>query len=72
MLFVDYAKAFDHVDHNLVVDKLKTFGLSEIITVMYNVAEWFRCVRSPGRGDACRRCFVCNASRHVHARVPAV
>ena len=72
VLFVDYAKAFDHVDHNLVVDKLKTFGLSEIITVMYNVAEWFRCVRSPGRGDACRRCFVCNASRHVHARVPAV
>lgn len=32
VLFVDYAKAFDHVDHNLVVDKLKTFGLSEIIT----------------------------------------
>ena len=30
---------------------------------MYNVAEWFRCVRSPGRGGAGQRCFVCHASR---------
>ena len=33
--------------------------------VMYNVAEWFRCVRSPGRGGAGQRCFVCHASRHA-------
>jgi len=30
--FVVFAKAFDHVYHNLVVEKLKSFGLSEIIT----------------------------------------
>jgi len=35
------------------------------LVVMYNVAEWFRCVRSPGRGGAGQRCFVCHASRHA-------
>ena len=32
VICVDFAKAFDHVDHNRVVEKLKSFGLSEIIT----------------------------------------
>jgi len=31
VICVDFAKAFDH-NHNLVVEKLKSFGLSEIIT----------------------------------------
>jgi len=29
VLFVDYAKAFDHIDHNIVIKKLKSLGLSD-------------------------------------------
>jgi len=31
ILFVDYAKAFDHVDHNTVIQKLKAFGVPDFI-----------------------------------------
>jgi len=31
VLFVDFAKAFDHIDHNLVIDKLKRLQLPDII-----------------------------------------
>ena len=45
------------------------FGIADpdlsIHYVMYNVAEWSRCVWSPGRGGAGQRCFVCHASRHA-------
>jgi len=30
--FIDFNKAFDHIDHKLAVDKLKLLGLLEIIT----------------------------------------
>jgi Reverse transcriptase (RNA-dependent DNA polymerase) len=30
-VFVDYAKAFDHVDHNILVAKMVEFGLSDVI-----------------------------------------
>ena len=30
-VFVDFAKAFDHVDHNMLLAKLKAFGLPSII-----------------------------------------
>ena len=32
ILFVDYAKAFDHVDHCVVIQKLKTYGVPHFIT----------------------------------------
>ena len=31
VLFVDYAKAFDHVDHNTVVQKLTTYGVPDFM-----------------------------------------
>jgi len=31
MLFVDYAKAFDHVDHSTVVRKMINFGVPEFL-----------------------------------------
>ena len=31
ILFIDYAKAFDHVDHNIVIQKLKSFGVPDFI-----------------------------------------
>jgi len=31
LLFVDYAKAFDHVDHSTVVRKLINFGVPDIL-----------------------------------------
>ena len=31
VLFVDYAKAFDHVDHNVVLQKLKSYGVPSFI-----------------------------------------
>ena len=31
VLFVDYAKAFDHVDHNIVLQKLKSYGVPDFI-----------------------------------------
>ena len=34
VLFVDYAKAFDHVDHNIVLQKLKSYG------VPYFIVHW--------------------------------
>ena len=30
-LFVDYAKAFDHVDHGTVLRKLRTYGVPDCI-----------------------------------------
>jgi len=30
-VFIDFAKAFDHVDHNILVEKLLAFGLPDII-----------------------------------------
>ena len=30
-LFVDYAKAFDHIDHNTVIKKLKSLGVPDFI-----------------------------------------
>ena len=30
-LFIDYAKAFDHVDHSLVISRLKYFGIPDFI-----------------------------------------
>ena len=30
-VFIDFAKAFDHVDHNILVTKLMAFGLSDVI-----------------------------------------
>jgi len=30
-VFVDFAKAFDHVDHNILVAKLVSLGLSDVI-----------------------------------------
>jgi len=32
MLFVDYEKAFDHVDHCVVIQKLKAYGVPDFIT----------------------------------------
>jgi len=32
ILFVDYAKAFDHVDHCVVIQNLKTYGVPDYIT----------------------------------------
>jgi len=31
IVFVDFAKAFDHVDHNILVDRMRSLGLSDII-----------------------------------------
>ena len=31
ILFIDYAKAFDHVDHNLVIQKLKALGVPDFM-----------------------------------------
>ena len=31
ILIVDFAKAFDHVDHNILVDKMRSLGLLDII-----------------------------------------
>jgi len=31
VLFVDFAKAFDHIDHNIVIDKLRRLQLPNII-----------------------------------------
>ena len=31
ILFIDYAKAFDHVDHNTVIQKLKAFSVPDFI-----------------------------------------
>ena len=31
VLFIDYAKAFDHVDHHVVLQKLKSYGISDFI-----------------------------------------
>ena len=31
ILFVDYAKAFDHVDHSTVIQKLKSLGVPDFI-----------------------------------------
>ena len=31
VLFVDYAKAFDHVDHSTVIEKVRRFGVPELI-----------------------------------------
>ena len=31
VLFVDYAKAFDHVDHNVLLQKLKSYGVPSFI-----------------------------------------
>jgi len=31
ILFVDYAEAFDHVDHSIVIQKLKSLGVPEFI-----------------------------------------
>ena len=31
ILFIDYAKAFDHVDHNIVIQKLRAFGVPDFI-----------------------------------------
>jgi len=31
VLFVDYAKAFDHVEHNVVLQKLKSYGVPSFI-----------------------------------------
>jgi len=30
-VFVDFAKAFDHVDHNILVTKLVALGLPDVI-----------------------------------------
>ena len=30
-VFIDFAKAFDHVDHNIMVAKLTKFGLPDVI-----------------------------------------
>ena len=30
-VFVDFAKAFDHVDHNILMAKVIEFGLSDVI-----------------------------------------
>ena len=39
-VFVDFAKAFDHVDHNILVTKLLRFGLSD--TVMCWMCDFLR------------------------------
>jgi len=31
VLFVDYAKAFDHVDHNIVIQKLRSLNVPDFI-----------------------------------------
>jgi len=31
ILFIDYAKAFDHVDHNIVIQKLKALGVPDFM-----------------------------------------
>jgi len=31
VLYVDYAKAFDHVDHNVLLQKLKAYGVLSFI-----------------------------------------
>jgi len=31
IVFVDFAKAFDHVDYNILVDRMRSLGLSDII-----------------------------------------
>jgi len=31
VVFIDYAKAFDHVDHNIVINKLHKLGVSKIL-----------------------------------------
>jgi len=35
-VFIDFAKAFDHVDHNIVITKLMEFGLPDAII------QWMR------------------------------
>ena len=31
IVFVDFAKAFDHIDHNILVDRMQSLGLSDVI-----------------------------------------
>jgi len=31
VVFIDYAKAFDHVDHSIIIKKLNTMGLSHVL-----------------------------------------
>ena len=31
ILFIDYAKAFDHVDHSVVIQKLKALGVPDFM-----------------------------------------
>ena len=31
IVFVDFAKAFDHIDHNILVDRMRSLGLSDFI-----------------------------------------
>jgi len=31
IVFIDFAKAFDHVDHNILVDRMRSLGLSDVI-----------------------------------------
>ena len=40
-VFVDFSKAFDHVDHNILVAKMYRFGLSD--TVMRWMCDFLRC-----------------------------
>jgi len=31
IVFVDFAKAFDHIDHNILVDRMQSLSLSDVI-----------------------------------------
>ena len=64
VLFVDFAKAFDHIDHNLVIDRLRRMQLPNIIidrisSLLCNRYQWIAFVRFFGLGHGARR----NASR---------
>ncbi len=32
IVLIDYAKAFDHLDHNLIIQKIENMGVPKILT----------------------------------------
>jgi sarcosine oxidase/L-pipecolate oxidase len=64
ILYLDFAKAFDSVDHNLIIEKLKFFGVKGIM-----VLNWFRDYLN-NRTQRVVMEGVCSGWTHVTSGVP--
>ena len=45
-LFIDFAKAFDHAEHNILISRLTEFGLPDVIiqwTILFHAHDVAQC-----------------------------